>query len=208
MKMNFLLSLRQLHSMSPSYLIKIVKDFIIRRNPDSLLHPHGFWVVLLNKTEQEEWRFHYWPKHSRPIVGMPATIHTHDKVVESRILLGELQNKIYNLDYIESDGQPIYEVEYHGDKHIQNTFNVLNITNKRAKAAIKQESILTLGDSYRVEPHTYHEAVVAENTAAATIVCMHSRVTGSPKVLGLTSYPDEIVFKRSSKKARYLLQEI
>ena len=201
-----MLSLRQLRSLSPSCLMTIVRGWINDRDPICLMHPHGFWVVLLNRSEWDEWRFHYWPRGPRPTTGMPAMIHTHNKVVESRIVLGALNNIVYSLTHMEADGRPVYEVAYGGDKFAQKTSNVLKITDKRAKAIVKNKSILKQGDSYRVEPHTYHEAFVDEEVATATIVCMHSRVPGSAKVLGLASYPEEIVFRRCSRPASDLLR--
>ena len=207
-ELNFPISLQQLHSMSPDYLIEGVKQWIEKKNPICLMHPHGFWVVLLSKSQIEEWRFHYWPRGPRKTTGMPGMIHTHDKVVESRIILGELKNILYSLKNVESGGRPIYEVTYYGDKFVQETSNVLKKTDEHAETALKVEQFLKVGNSYRVEAHTYHEAVVGEDVATATIVCMHSRVSGTAKVLGLVSYPDKIAFQRFSRSAEELLQHI
>lgn len=174
----------------------------------SLKHPHGFWVILLDKSESEEWRFHFWPKGRRRMIGMPATIHTHDRVVESRIVLGELTNIIYTTTRTQHGGRPVYEVAYMGDKHLPETSNVLKNTNLRAKPVFRSKHILNVGNSYRVEAHAYHEAVVASDIATATVVCMHSHVPGRVEVLGCDSYPDEISFKRTSLPARELLQQI
>ena len=205
---HFSITRQQLHSMAPASLIERVKEWINEKDPISLQHPHGFWVVLLNKSEMEEWRLHYWPRGCRKITGMPAKIHTHDRVVESRIMLGELINIVYSSTNVESDGRPVYEVAYFGDKYIQETSNVLKKSDMRAKPVSKCIQILKVGNSYRIEAHLYHEAVVAKDVATATIVCMHSRVPGAAKVLGLPSYPDEIVFTRISRRARELLRDI
>jgi hypothetical protein len=55
-----------------------LKTWLERENPICLMHPHGFYVVLLGRDEKEEWRFHFWPKGPRTTLGMPAFIHTHD----------------------------------------------------------------------------------------------------------------------------------
>ena len=118
-ELKFPLTVGQLRLVSPAYLVERVKGWMERNDTNCLLHPHGFWVVLLNKSETEEWRFHYWPKESRKTTGMPARIHTHNKVVESRILLGELKNTEYRLVRMKSGGRPIYQVGYGGDKYDQ-----------------------------------------------------------------------------------------
>ena len=207
-ELEFPLAIEHFRSASPTLLIEQVKGWMKKDDISCLLHPHGFWVVLLNRSETEEWRFHYWPKESRKTTGMPARIHTHDKIVESRILVGELKNIEYNLVKVKSGGQPIYQVVYDGDKYFQETSNVLRKTDERAVAIARVEEILRVGNSYRVEAHTYHEAIVAEGVEAATIVCMHSPVAGGAKVLGLASYPDEIVFRRVSRPVGELLRII
>ena len=109
---------------------------------------------------------------------------------------------------IESAEQPIYRVIYGADKFVQDTSNVLRKTEECVEAVATAEEILRVGDSYRVEAHTYHEAVVAEDVATATIVCMHSQVAGPVKVVGLASYPDKIVFQRRSQPIDKLLELI
>jgi hypothetical protein len=74
-----------------------IRKWISATGPACLVHPLGFCVVLLQKNDDEEWRFHVWPKGARRITGMPALIHTHNKVVESKILRGEVANIIYRL---------------------------------------------------------------------------------------------------------------
>ena len=136
---------------------------------------------------------------------MPAKIHTHDRVVESRILLGELVDIQYDLVTMESGGQPIYQVAYCGDKYAAKTCNVLRKTEDRAEVTARAEQVLRTGDSYRVDAHMYHEAVVEEDVATATIVCMHSPAPGVSKVLGSMCFPDEIVFRRVSQPVGQLL---
>ena len=177
-------------------------------NANCLVHPHGFWIVLLGRSETEEWRFHYWPRGSRKTTGMPGKIHTHDKVVESRIVLGELTNIEYRVEKVESGDQPIYRVVYDGDKFMQDTSNALRKTEECVATVATAEQLLRVGNSYRVEAHTYHEAVVGDDVATATIVCMHSQASGPAKVVGLASYGDEIVFQRVSQPVSKLLQLI
>ena len=205
---HFSITREQFDSMAPASLIERVKDWINEKDPIALQHPHGFWVVLLNKSEMEEWRLHYWPRGCRKITGMPAKIHTHDRVVESRIMFGELMNIVYSSTNVELDGWPVYEVAYFGDKYVQDTSNVLKKSGMQTKLVSKCTQILKVGNRYRIEAHLYHEAVVAKDVATATIVCMHSRVPGTAKVLGLASCPNEIVFTRIGRRARELLQDI
>ena len=206
--LEFPLSLDGLYSKSPTDLIEQAKTWMEQRNSDYLVHPHGFWVVLLNRSATEEWRFHYWPKGYRYSAGIPAKIHTHDKVVESRIVLGELTNILYQVKAVVGAHQRIYHVVYDGDKFMRNTSNVLGKTEECVEAVETSEQILRVGNSYRVEANTYHEAVVAEDVATATIVCMHSKVVGPVKVVGLASHAEKIAFQRLSQPIGKLLELI
>lgn len=206
--LEFPLSLDRLHSKSLTGLVEETKIWMKRRNNNCLVHPHGFWVVLLNKSATEEWRFHYWPKGHRFAAGIPGKIHTHDKVVESRIVYGELKNIRYRVKEVEHAEQMIYHVGYDGNRFMRKTTNMLDKTNECVEAVVESEQVLSVGNSYRVEAHTYHEAVVSEDVATATIVCMHSQVVGPIKVVGLASHPDKITFQRFNQPIDKLLELI
>lgn len=183
-------------------LLAAVKTWLERDNPICLMHPHGFYVVLLGRNETEEWRFHFWPKGSRCIAGMPAFIHTHDRHVESRILQGELTNVGYDVAAVPSGGQPLYEVGYDGDRYASATSNLLRRTNSQVKPTVRRVETMACGEMYCVERHTYHQAVVSKELATATLVCMYGRAPGAVMVVGLDGYPETIAFKRSEHHAR------
>jgi hypothetical protein len=188
---------------APSHdLLAAIGSWIDRVNPTCLVHPHGFFVVLLDRSEARDWRFHFWPKGPRTLTSMPAMVHTHDKVVESRIIQGELHDILYDVTDVGTGGQPIYEVEYRGDKYVKSTSNILRRTASRARTSVSTARTLKAGSCYRIEAHAYHEAAVSEGAATATIVCMHSQSPGTVKVLGLDGYPERIEFHRSELSTR------
>ena len=198
-KFQFLLSLNQLRRLPSSKLLELVKEWMENSNEKCFLHPHGFWTVLLNRTETEEWRFHCWPKGARTTTGMPAKIHTHDKAIESRVVLGELRNIEYKVEKVDTLGRPIYCVAYSGDKFSQNSHNILRASGERAVAYALSEKIVRSGARYRVDAHTYHEVIVAEDVTTATICCMNSHVPGPVNVLGCTSSAEELMVQRISR---------
>ena len=206
--LDFPISLWTHHSTSPAGLVERLKFWLGKQDATCLVHPLGFWIVLLRKSETEEWRFHFWPPGETQITGMPATIHTHDRVVESRVILGRVNNTLYREDDAESAGLPVYEVRYGGDKFVQGTPNILRNTDQLIAVTPTVKQTLKVGDRYRVGAHTYHRAVVESHGAAATIVRMHSPIPGSPKVLGLPGFPDEIRFQRLRRSSEELLEMI
>lgn len=182
-------------------ILATLKSWLKQANPTCLMHPHGFYVVLLNRTETEEWRFHFWPEGSRSVVGMPGLIHTHDCNVESRILQGQLTNVLYDIVSVPTGGQPLYEVVYNGDRYSSTTSNILHRTDRRVQPVVRDRITMERGDVYRVESHAFHEAIVSERIATATLVCMHGRSPGPVSVVGLEGYPDKIDFNRTEHRA-------
>lgn len=178
-----------------------IRTWLTRENPTCLIHPHGFYVVLLGRAESQEWRLHFWPNGPRVVTGMPAFIHTHNCHVESRILSGQLTNIIYNVTADPAGAQPLYEVDYSGDRYAASSSNRLQKTTTRVHAAIQRRNTYTCGDTYNIERNAYHEAVVAERDAASTLVCMHGRSSDSVMVVGLDGYPKTIAFTRAEYRA-------
>jgi hypothetical protein len=111
---------------APSVLLAEVRQWIEAARPSSLIHPHGFLVLLLNRTEREEWRFHIWPRATRFVSGLSGRIHTHAKVVDSRVLKGKLTNAVYSIAEAPTGGLAVYEVEYPSDKYDPQALNVLS----------------------------------------------------------------------------------
>jgi len=194
---DFPISLRTHYSTPPALIVSRLKRWLERQDTTCLVHPLGFWIVLLSRSETEEWRFHFWPPGETQTTGMPAMIHTHDRVVESRVILGTVNNTLYKEVNAESGGLPVYEVSYGGDKFVRGTSNILRNTGQLVTVTPTVKQALGVGDRYRVGAHTYHRAVVESHGAAATIVRMHAPVPGPPKVLGLPGFPDQITFPKA-----------
>ena len=187
---------------SADFLRFRIKSWLERENPRCLKHPLGFYVVLIGRTEKEEWRFHFWPKGLRCFVGLPARVHTHDRCVWSRVLQGELTNIVYDVIPVQLGGQPLYKVDYGGDRYVSTTSNSLLNTGKRVQTIVQQAEIVVCGDSYDVGCHTFHEALVSEKVDTATLVCMHSHSPGDVMVVGVDGYPEAITFTRVEHEAR------
>ncbi|MGQ0280267.1 hypothetical protein ACT17R_16635 [Sphingopyxis sp. Q841] len=100
-----------------------IRDWLAEQNLPCLRHPHGFYVALLARDDDEEWRFHLWPKEQRIITGMPAFIHTHDCHVASRVLAGRLTNITYEAIEVPIGGAPLYRVGYSADRYLGDTKN-------------------------------------------------------------------------------------
>jgi hypothetical protein len=164
-------------------------------------HPYGFWVILLRRTDAEEWRFHLWGGSRPPTNGMPAPIHTHDKIVDSRVLQGELENVVYDATPTQTGGLPVYEAIHVADKYAADNKNLLIKSSERRIPRVSFRETTTVGGCYTVPAHAFHEAKAPDGLITCTIVRMHSQVPGSIQILGADGYPDTIEFKRASAPA-------
>ena len=191
------LSHQRVRSTPVHVLVAELKAWLVRKNPSALLHPHGFYVVLLSRTEEEEWRLHFWPKGPRVVAGMPAFVHTHDRHVDSWILQGSITNILYDVRPVPAGGSPLYEVGYAGDRYNSMTSNILRRTTRRVQASVLSKATMQPGDTYRVERHDYHEAFVPEDLCTATLVRMHGRTPGAVRVVGLDGFSETIAFCRA-----------
>lgn len=189
-------------------LLTELKAWLICKNSSALLHPHGFHVVLLSRTEEEEWRLHFWPKGPRAVTGMPAFVHTHDRHVDSWILQGSITNILYDVQPVPAGGSPLYEVGYGGDRYSSMTSNILRRTAQRVQTSILSETTMQPGDTYRVDRHDYHEAFVPEDLCTVTLVRMHARSPGAVRVVGLDGFPETITFCRTELSTKAFVSSL
>jgi hypothetical protein len=184
-------------TLSTSVILSLVKSHLRNSDTNGLIHPHGFYVFPLHVTESANWRLHVWPRGDRTVTGMPASVHTHDVDVDSRVLIGELTNTIYDVFDTSVGGLPLYEVIYQGDKYTRNASNILRKTDRRVAITDVSETKLLEGAFYTMEAHEFHNAIVDPRQLTVTLVRMHSRKRGAAQLVGLEGYPDEIIFGRA-----------
>lgn len=182
-----------------SALLDDIRQWIEQEKPSALFHPLGFLVILLCRADGNEWRFHVWLPGIRPISGMPSRIHTHDKIVDSRVLKGQLTNVIYSVSNVSLGGLPLYEVEYPADKYDPQSTNLLTRRGPRVEARVVREQRVDAGGGYQVAAHVFHEAVVPEGICTCTIVRMHSFTPGPIMLVGVDGYPDKIEIHRPAR---------
>ncbi|MCA4964083.1 hypothetical protein [Pseudomonas sp. Y24-6] len=191
-----------------SELLTALRQWIGETAPLCLRHPHGFYVLPLKLIDEEEWRLHLWPNGNREIKGMPARIHTHDRHIDSRILLGGLTNICYDAHAADVDGKPVYTVAYHGDKYQKTTTNRLQRSAETLHLEEVTRRVLVAGECYRIERHTFHEAQVSEALTTCTLIRMHSYEPGAIRVVGIEGYPDEVAFEREQFEGKLFLHFI
>ena len=185
------------HFLHRKDMICRLKDWVSQSKPTCLIHPHGFFVILLRKDSHDEWRLHVWPRGTRQITGMPAFIHTHNCYVESRIFSGRLVNKLYNIDYVMDHGHPLYEVVYNGDRYNAQSGNSLIHRGVRISYVESEVTAAATGCVYHVSRNAWHEAIVPSDTMTITVARMYNRSNDPVLLVGKDGYPSEIEFRRT-----------
>lgn len=109
---------------------------------------------------------------------------------------GELANITYCGVEVSSGGMPVYHVVYQGDRYVSGSTNLLVRSGARVQPTAMSDKLIQADQSYTIPAHVYHQTIVSEAISVATLVCMHSGVSGAVKVLGLDGYPDRIEFQR------------
>ena len=120
----------------------------------------------------------------------------------------ELINTVYDVVMVPTGGQPLYEVDYNGDRYAPPTSNFLRRTRTRVMPSIRSQDAMEPGDTYHIERHAYHQAFVPEHIATCTLVRMHTRSPGAVMVVGLDGYPGTINFTRVAHRARAFAEQL
>jgi hypothetical protein len=128
----------------------------------------AFLIIPVRREEGEDWRFHIWPRVRLPMIGMPGLIHTHDKVLESRVLKGRLSNSVYSATPVKQGGSPVYNVSYAGDKYLPSSSNLLIRTNVRVAPKLVERRDVQVGECYRVEACVFHQVDVSDEGPTCT----------------------------------------
>lgn len=186
----------------------LIRRWLTKKDPVCLRHPHGFYVALLERGLDEEWRFHLWPNGPRIITGMPAFVHTHNCHVESRVLFGALTNILYDVADASSGGQPLYQVSYTADRYLPTTRNWLEDTGDRILSRAREEQYFAAGKDYKINAGDFHEARISESGVTATLVRMTERRPTSVYVAGLDGYARRIDFVRTPATGRQIAEQI
>lgn len=133
---------------------------------EAIWHPVGFAYFKLGQEEDMTLRLHAWTplrgKYDRPIWPI---IHSHDWVLTSCVLCGEIENSIY---LVEPDAQSpthrIYDIEH------QANLDHLRATDLLVSCRRDSFEVLRRGRKYELDPGTFHSTETIGWEVASTLV--------------------------------------
>ena len=150
----------------------------------SFWHPLGFVHIRLHAHDTKSLRLHFWPERQRQPQGPFWPIHDHIFDIRSVVLLGSVENALYEVTSAEQSPHRIYDVKYGGR---DSTLNQLIAT---SEFVVSRETLIerhATGTSYSIARTVFHKSVVPPDQRAATLVVTSNPLPVTPRVIGETA---------------------
>lgn len=128
-------------------------------------HGNGFTQVFVRTNPKM--RLHIWHPEMPSRRYPPTPIHNHRFSFESRVLVGAVENRVYDLEYLPEhmlrsalDKDHVYDV-YEVQRGLNHVPRNVGVKRRVAKAKIKRRAIQTVpaGESYAFAHSAFHESV-------------------------------------------------
>lgn len=125
-------------------------------------HPLGFFRLQLTSIDRlaEGLYLHVWPVGSLSKQEPLCPIHSHIFDLESRILLGRLANREYDVRYTNAGDCSVQEVAYEGHHSTRLA------TSQHATCQLTQHTEYGPGDIYQLPKGIFHETVILQEPTA------------------------------------------
>ena len=185
----------------------ILKDFIIQNisNLDCKVHPLGFYVFNLGKTEDGVIiRLHIWDRTLQK-QNSELEIHNHIFNMTSLILVGSLINENYEIKEVDRGRGFLYEVNY-----VENNSVLKKVKNNIFLKLTDSKKILT-NEFYSLNESIFHNTFTEENYVA-TILRTEISKNKSPLIYSKIDFNElNLEFERETidnKKKENLLNHL
>lgn len=124
-------------------------------------HPLGFLrLPLSSRDAPERYYVHVWPGVEIARLDPSSEIHNHNFDLHSRVLLGGLTNREYNVEDDEDGPGRLLTMRYEGD----HTGRVP--TSRRVRYQLAATCSYLPGDVYQIAKRTFHETVIDKRPTA------------------------------------------
>lgn len=164
-------------------------------------HPLGFIQCRLVELEKGTLRLHIWPSLDRRPQSEDWLVHSHPFALTSLIVLGNLQQRIYKVQYVTqgtSGAMRLLEVTY------TPPHSVLTPTGWVGEPVLTSVEEYGRGDIYRMAPGDYHDTFVPFETTAVTVALTEMVEGLRPMVVGRYPRQGATPFERKGCEPEYL----
>jgi len=187
--------------------LRTVAGLLLRERGAQLLcmqHPLGFYLVSLLRQGPVALRLHYWPARHRPPSSAITPYHDHVWTLQSRILIGHIENVELSLKPDPTGEYVVATIEQ------VNGVDTVVPTGERVAIETTKNLIQSAGQSYSISPKIFHCTNVSLDVAAVTVVRAEVVVPGGPRTLVPVGYSGQAPSRTylSSSDAQRVLQEL
>jgi hypothetical protein len=143
-------------------------------------HPLGFVHTQLESNDEYSVRLHIWPPGTRKAKSPDWQVHNHVFALTSRVLVGSVLNKTYDILDVDQRGaaKQLYEFKY------SDAGSELLPMQRYVSVSCASTHRYEVGDIYNVPRGVFHESIVEGSQLVATLVKTDFSVAVAPLVLG------------------------
>lgn len=153
-------------------------------------HPLGFVHFTIPFNDHEAIRLHIWPSLERQYQQPIWPIHDHNFTLSSRVIVGQIENSVFDVCPAPHGDSVIYEVNYADGASIL-TKNTTHVT-----STLLHTKTYGQGMPYTVEQGTFHTSKAELSEISATIVIPSASNLNQPKVIGPLDGPNILKYHR------------
>jgi hypothetical protein len=153
-------------------------------------HVLGFMHLRIAEFSGYALRLHIWPTPQYPPALPVWLVHTHAWRLSSLVVVGEVENRIYDVAEAPDGEHRLYEVVYEGD-HSKRVSLPARVSCRRATT-----DRIGKGVVYEVPAGAYHSTVVDDGVFAVTFVVTEAAGQVRARVVGGAEGQDEYGYDR------------
>lgn len=128
------------------------------------VHPLGFWYLKIKISDLFMVRMHVWTEKNRSNSFVENDIHQHSFHLVSRVLLGNIDNRLFNFVPNQAGSEVEYKIQYSG---LRTTINPTGRVGYLSKIA---QFSSPAGTSYELDAGIPHEITITKHPCVTSVL--------------------------------------
>lgn len=157
---------------------KLIEGMVADPTQTARIHPLGFVYFDLGTHDPFRYRLHVWSPHYGSLQSIDAMVHDHIFDLQSRCIVGTLQNDIYSATPSLEGLYHMHTVEYDAEaSHLRNS-------HERWSASVSKSVPYNAGQAYALEAGVFHATkILGSGICATALVTKYRSEFGPARVL-------------------------
>jgi hypothetical protein len=152
-----------------------------------LWHPLGFVHMRLREEDGRALRLHLWSEDFAEPMEPSWPVHNHIFALESLVVAGVIRDSRYDVQSSDNGNRLLYEVLY------DEAGSYRRRTEKLVSCVLKEDTIHSVGTTYKIDPGIFHASELGSGRAAVTLVVTNGS-GGRPSVVGTLDGAERYAF--------------